>query len=153
MMLSLQSEKGWRLLRTGMVLAAALALPGGAPAGERPTVESLLASAMKDPANVLVIVEVAGTKRSCAVFPVAGISKVEGRRVTVEAGTFAITDSPPPDSKVPAKKLSKALLKKWKSRETENVVIVGSYGVTFAIGELKESRQFEVAEALEVARP
>ncbi len=147
------SVRAMQVLLTGIVATLAVALPTRVPAKERPTVESLLASAKADPANVLVVVEVAGSKRNCAVFPVAGITKVEGRRVAVELGTFVITDSPPPD-KVPAKKLAQALLKKWKSRETkDNVVVVGGYMLTFAIGELKESRDFEVQDVLEVARP
>ncbi len=112
--------------------------------------EARIRAAMGDPANVMVVVD---TQDTWAVFPVSGIGEVAANRVTVNAGTFVITDCQGAGSQ---KKQAAQLLAKWKSRQGDNYIVVSGGGMqmlTFFFGELKEARTFEVKQIVLPAPP
>jgi hypothetical protein len=117
-------------------------------------------TAMTDPENVVVVIADPVARPyvprpgNMAVFPVSGIATVEGTRVTVKAGTFAIADMNEVEQ---PKKAAEPLLAKWKSRKGDNLIVVKEGGrmvmYTFFFGELKQDRTFTVVKVVMAARP
>ena len=116
--------------------------------------------AMADAESVLVVVADSQPRPyvprpgHLAVFPVSGITNVDGNRVTVKAGTFVIADMNEVEQ---PKKVAGELLAKWKSRKGENLMVVRESGktmaYTFFFGELKEDRTFEVNKVIVAGKP